>query len=100
MSQEIPQFDKGDRVLCSGEFRDAGGELVDPATVTFKVKKPGGSITTYTYGLDVELVKDAVGKYRVEVDVDISGTWFYRFEGTGAAKSAGESEFIVKRSQF
>lgn len=75
---------------------------VDPDTITCKVKKPAGSpeVTTYVYGTDVELVRTAQGSYHVDVIVDVAGTWFYRFEGTGQGQSAAESSFKVLDSEF
>lgn len=92
--------DIGDVVRVDVEFRDTAGALVDPTTVVFKIKNPVGQTTTYTHGVDAQLVKDAVGKYHVDVEPAIQGVWTYRWEGSGANKGAEEANFTVRESEF
>ncbi len=91
-------YDIGDQVRCSCTFT-IGVVNTDPTTITARVKKPDGTVTVSVYGTDVALVKDSVGNYHIDVDATASGTWRYRFEGTGAAKAAEEGTFIVERSR-
>ena len=91
---------KGDLVRASAEFRDAGGSLADPTAVAFKFKVPAGTTTTYNYGTDAQLVKDAVGEYHADIDASTSGTWSYRFESTGAGQAAAEDQFTVSAGNF
>lgn len=93
-------FDLGDLVRCSAEFRNSADVLVDPATVTFKIKPPESDVVEYIYGTDTELIKDSTGKYHVDIDANSAGTWFYRFFSTGSSQGASEREFVVARSQF
>jgi hypothetical protein len=95
-------YDKGDLVRCRGTFRDpeTGDALVDPSTVTFKVKDPSDTLIEYVYGVDAQLVKEAVGRYRVDVDASAAGTWVYRFESTGTYQAADEGKFTVEASGF
>jgi hypothetical protein len=93
-------YDIGDLVTVSAEFRDADGALADPTTVVCKIKDGAGTETSYTYGIDDELVKDEVGLYHLDVSIEISGTFYYRFRGTGAAQAAEEGEFEVDESEF
>lgn len=93
-------FQVGDSPRLKGTFTDAAGAVVDPATVTFKIKNPYGTITTYVYGTDAQLVKLSTGIYYVDFDVTIAGTWFYRFSSTGTGKAADEAEFTVEESEF
>jgi hypothetical protein len=88
--------DKGDLVRCVGVFTDANGDPVDPAVLIFKFKTPGGTITTYTFGVDAQLVKDSTGTYHTDVDANAAGTWEYRYEGTGTGQAAGEAHFFIK----
>lgn len=97
MSTKI--YDVGDVVRCTGTFATSGTN-VDPSTVKFKFKTPAGTITTYTYGTDAQLVKSATGIYYVDVPAASSGGWAYRFESTGAGKAAAEGRFEVSHSQF
>lgn len=93
-------YDKGDLVRCSGAFTDSDGVVQDPDAIIFKVKNPSDNTTTYTYGVGVELVKDSVGNYHVDVDADEVGVWYYRFVGTGAGQSAEEGDFTIRGTEF
>lgn len=93
-------YDVGDAVRCRVEFKDTSDSFIDPTTVTFKLKLPSGSTTTYVYGTDAQLVKDSTGKYHVDVDISSAGIYYYRFIGTGTVKAAGESKFSIKTSNF
>jgi len=91
----MADYETGDLVRCSAAFIDSDGNYLDPTAVLFRFKDPAGTTTTYTYGVDVELVKDAVGQYHVDVDADAEGVWLYRFESTGTGQAAGEEAFTV-----
>jgi hypothetical protein len=93
-------YDIGDVVYCRGTFKDANGDLQDPSTVVAKIKSPSGGITTYTYGVDINLVRISQGIYSVSVSIGISGLWAYRFQSTGTGQTAGEQQFKVRRSFF
>ena len=49
-------YDVGDVVRCWGAFANSAGTAVDPTAVLCKVRKPDGTITTFTYGVDAALV--------------------------------------------
>lgn len=101
MSVNIYQY--GDAVRCStgtGGFTDSAGTAIDPMNVYFSVKNPVGITTTYTYGVDTQLVKDATGKYHVDVNANLVGAWFYRFYSDGTGQAADESSFRVAPSEF
>lgn len=91
------------RVSTSTVFTDASSTAFDPDVVRGKFKDPSGNITTYVYGTDSELVKDATGEYHFDVSVDEAGTWYYRIEGessAGAAQGADEGTFEAEESVF
>jgi hypothetical protein len=92
-------YQKGELVPCEARFSNPlTDELVDPNTVIFKVQDPDEIETSYTYGVDTEVIKDSVGVYHLDVLANKSGTWFYRYESPGQA--ANESWFYVERSEF
>ena len=91
-------YDVGDLVRCSAVFTDYAGAVLDPTVVKFRFIKPSGSITRYTYGTDAQLVKDSVGHYHVDVSVDATGEWKYRWQSTGVGQAAEESAFFVRES--
>ncbi len=86
-------------VRCKGTFTQ-NSTAIDPTTVQFKQRTSAGTITTYTYGTDSQLVKDGTGLYHVDVSVTAGGVWSYRFVGTGNAAAANEAEFFVNSSDF
>lgn len=92
-------YDKGDRPRCKAEFK-LNSVLTDPSLITFKYKKPNGISTSLVYGVDSDLKKESTGIYYVDLDIDLSGQWFYRFEGTGTVQAASESKFTVRTSEF
>ena len=96
----LTYYDKGDLIRCSAAFTDSDGAAADPDVVVFSFTEPDGSLTTYTYGTDVELVKDSTGNYHVDVDGNAAGTWFYRFHSTGSGQAADESLFQVDPGVF
>jgi len=90
---------KDNQIRVSVEFL-ANSVDTDPTTVKCFYKSPGGTITTLTYGVDNALIKDATGKYHVDIFANVTGLWYYRFEGTGALIGANESEFSIDLSQL
>ena len=93
------QYDVGDSVRMSAAFT-VSSVATDPTTITFKMREPDGTVTTYVYGTDAELVKDSTGNYHVDWGTSMSGDFFYRFTGTGACVAASEGYFTVKESRF
>jgi hypothetical protein len=94
------QYDVGDLIRCTGIFTDLDGDALDPTVVIFKFKDPSDNETTYTYGVDAELVKSTIGNYYVDVDADEAGDFWYRFHSTGTGQAAGEERFRIRTSQF
>lgn len=92
-------YDIGDLVRCTGTFA-TGDTNVNPGAIFFKVKTPSGVVTTYTYGTDVELVRDSTGVYHVDVDATEWGDYTYRFWSTGVGQAASEGQFWVRRTLF
>lgn len=94
------QYNVGDLVRCTGVFTDASGDRVDPSAVTAKIKKPDGTTTTYTYGVDVAVVHESQGVFHLDVSATLEGIYFYRFQATGTGQSGGDNHFLVQPSQF
>lgn len=93
-------YDIGDVVRLDVAFTTQADVAVDPGTITVKIKNPIGTVTTYVYGVDAEVIRDSTGNYYVLIDADKEGVWYYRWEGTGANQSADEDTFTVADSQF
>ena len=85
----------------SAEFTDQAGSPVDPATVSVSVQPPRGATPlAYRYGTDIEVVKDSTGNYHVDVLLDKSGIWWYRWQGTDTDQIAAEQSLVVAGSQI
>lgn len=94
-------YDKGDVVRCSGAFTNSTTAAVtDPTVVKFSFLDPNQATTTYTYGIDAQLMKDSTGNYHVDVDADIVGVYHWRLYSTGTGKAAAEDKFRVRHSAF
>lgn len=76
------------------------GVATDPTGVNIKYRDPFGVIVTKTYGSDPEVKKSGVGQYYMDIVIDKSGEWYFRFEGTAAPQVAAESSFWVEPSKF
>ena len=76
------------------------GALADPTGLTFMLQDPDGTETSYIYGTNAQLEKDAVGKYHVQYTLNKYGIWTVRYEGTGAAPGATEYQVEVIPSKF
>lgn len=94
-------FDSGQLVRVYGEFVDiTTSQFVDPATVRCIYRNPNNLTTTLVHGVDNALIKDATGRYHVDLNANIAGNWFYRWESTGANQGAYEGNFSVTASQI
>ena len=96
----INVYKKGRLVRFSAAFTNAAGTATDPTAVTFKIRSPAGTTTTYVYGTDAELVRDSAGNFHVDFAMTAAGDWAHRWEGTGAVVTAEESQVVVEPSAF
>lgn len=93
-------YDIGDIVRLSVEFKDQAGAFVDPGQVFVKIRDSLGVITSFQFNTNPEVIKDATGKYHIDQEATKEGVWFYRWEGKLTNKSASEASFTVLDSQF
>lgn len=88
----------GVELQLSCAITDQSGQPADPSALDFKIKLPDGTLVTYTYGTDPQLVRDTVGQYYVYFDCTEAGVHWYRFEATGTIVTAAEQSFLVQAS--
>lgn len=94
----VNTYDIGDRVKITGTFT-TGGVNADPATVRAHYKDPSGTVTTYTYPDDAELVREAEGVYSFHIPVVREGMHYYRMDdGETGGYVATEGRFDVRKS--
>lgn len=91
-------YDKGDRARISVLFK-ADNVAADPTAITVTVKKPKTPGITYSFAQNPSvLIQDSAGSYHVDVDLDVAGTWHYRWVATGSVVAAEEGRFFVRNS--
>lgn len=95
----INVFSVGTKVRLSAAFTDIDDAAQDPGGVQFKIRAPDGTVTTYVYGTDVELVKDSTGNYHVDWLIASAGRYRYRFAGVTSGQAANEGTFNVQNSR-
>jgi hypothetical protein len=94
-------YDIGDRPTYTAVFRNVSDVATDPTVVRFKFQTPAGTSTTYTYGVDGEVVRTGTGTYTFQPPTfTTAGGHYVRAEGTGALVAATEQGFDVRRSAF
>lgn len=80
MSRTI--VEKGTTVRVRVTYTNNGtGALENPTGVTFKVRKPGGTVVT-----NIVPTNPSTGIWEALVPTDEEGTWYARFFATGPSK--------------
>lgn len=68
----------------------------DPTTVTFTVRSPNGTLTTYVFGVDAEVTNPSVGVYELrQGPLTYAGGWTYAVAGTGAVEATLEGDWTI-----
>ncbi len=97
---KVSDIERGDSKTITATFRNRSDVITDPTAVTFEVRLPSGAVTTYTYGVDTAVVKDAVGVYHLAQVLDAADVWHVRVAGTGAVTAAHLVQLTVTRDVF
>lgn len=88
----------GTTIELTGVFTAAGtSTATDPSNMLAKIRRPGGAVVTKTYGVSPELTKTGTGVYVLRYELDIAGTYWISYEGTGAVDVVEEVAFHAKR---
>lgn len=93
------QYLIGQPARLTATFKTQAGVLVDPSTVTFRVRKPSGALVSLVYLTDAAVIRDSQGIYHVDIATDYPGTWHYRAEGGGSNAAAAEHSLVVLASR-
>lgn len=93
---------QGNDIRSRAVYRDVDGNLIDPPTVQFMLHRPDGTETTYTYLVDVNLVRDSAGVYHFWHPTPIPNTYLRRWKGIDnqGHAVAGELSIDVEASGF
>lgn len=89
-------YDIGDARDILVTFTDQNGVPADPTGITFKMREPDGTETTYVHGTDAEVVKESTGVYYVTWTYAKKGRHIARWNGTGVLISAEQDETWVR----
>lgn len=85
---------KDSLVRVSATFTNLAGAPVDPTAVSLTVIDGAGATTTPA------AAKDSTGNYHADLNVAVSGVWYFKFKGTGANQGAAEGSFDVPAGKF
>ncbi len=91
-----PAYDVGDLRRFQVSFTDVDDAPVDPTSVTVRLREPDGTLMSFVYGTDPEVVRTALGAYEIDLALTQAGRHVLRWEGTGAGQAAEETEFHVR----
>jgi hypothetical protein len=84
----------GQKVKSTATFADYNGTPTNPTTVVFKYEKPDGTVFSPT------VTSLGSGVYTAEVTFDTAGSWWRRWNGTGAIVAAFEAPWFVTPTRF
>jgi hypothetical protein len=92
----------GNVVRTYATFKDENNDVQDPTHVQVRVKDPSGTVTTYVYGTNVEVVRQSKGVYYIEIDTSgqAGGTYELVWNSSGSYKAAGQTSFEIADTLF
>lgn len=95
----------GNPVRIDASFVDEAGDPFAPTgDVVFKVKRPDGTLSTYTFGADDEVEQDSASSFHMWVrPTNQSGTWTYgaqALNGSSEIDCADSGEFEIEEDAF
>ena len=85
----------GTAIQILGTFTNPAKAAVDPTAVRLRVKDPTGTEVDY-----ISPIQISTGVYSQQIIPTMTGTWVYRWEGTGAVIASSENKFEVKPTAF
>lgn len=86
------EWDIGDEIILQGTFENRAGVATDPSAVTGSVREP-----TVPPTVTALVFQDAgQGIFEALFTPTVAGRHWWRIQGTGAVKSAGEQSFHVR----
>ena len=95
----ITVYDIGDVSRIAAAFTDISAVAADPSAHSLVYEDPSGNVTTLVYGVDAEVVKASTGNYYVDLALDESGDFHYRWVSTGTGAGAQQGQLMVKPTQ-
>lgn len=91
-------YNQGTDVQVSAVFTDDGAPT-DPTTISFNVWYPDGTLVTYVFGEDINVVRDDVGAYFCDLGIPpMPGQYRYNAVGAGVVEATLPGTFVVMQS--
>ncbi len=89
----VSRFESGSVVKVAGYFRTPKtatppSEYIDPATITFTIRRPDLTIETRVYGVDA-IERIDTGKYAASITLAQEGTYKWRWNAQNGANQVG-----------
>lgn len=88
-------YQAGDTYLARIAIRDGDANPVDPDTLTLNVREPGGTVTTYEYGVDAIIVRDGVGVFHADIPLTATGMWVIEWATTNEGEVEGVQVYVA-----
>lgn len=77
-------YDIGDEVVLQATFKNRAGVLADPDTVTGKILRPDATTAALSFS------PISTGVWEATFTIALEGEHWWRVEGSGSVKAAGE----------
>lgn len=95
----MANYPLGQGVRLVATFRDRTSALADPTTAYITTKDPTDALVTYTSGVD--LTRESLGIFYVDLVPTLAGTWYWRAKGTGAVPTVNQDgTFTIDQLTF
>lgn len=98
---ESDTLDIADRPVATATFRNDVGDLEDPGTVVFLLRRPDGRETAHQFGLDGDVTRVSLGVFRFVLPTFTkAGPWTVRANATAGLIAGVETNINVRPSAF
>lgn len=93
------EYDIGDLAEVDLTLSDLDGDPTNATSITLKVRRPDGTVDTYTFGDGGTISNPSTGVYTARINLTAAGRWDYRWE-TDEPQSAEEGMLMVREGAF
>jgi hypothetical protein len=100
LSPSWTNYDEGQLIRHFADAYDVTKVKVDPSALQVTIQAPDYTQTNYIYGTHAELVKDAVGQYHVDINLNAGGVWIVRWEASGSHQGISERKITADPSDL
>lgn len=88
-------------IRLKARIRDINGDLVNPQSIEFELKKPDElEYTVYTIISDPKIINESTGIFYIDIDVDIPGRYEYSWFTYGSPHTSAKSYFEAQDARY